>query len=213
MKIAVITANIGGFDTVNNMVPQSVSFDRFYYTDSNLPVPMHTQDPRMRAKLMKICPHWFLPDYDIYVWVDANIEVKSPDFIKTVLNCELVNDISISKHPSRTDIYQEAKFITDSIKSGSKYLSSRYSVESIEKEIAVIGPGMEGLYWCGLFARKNNAWINKCFEQWFLDNVLYTNFDQISFVKMVNKSNLKLGLFDMGDFYNNDYYRLTKHLK
>lgn len=214
MKIAVITANIGGFDTVKSIPKQTIEFDRYYYTEEDLPVPMHTQDARMKAKLMKICPHWFLPDYDVYVWIDGNVQVKSKFFIEYMINTLQGNDIAISKHPSRSDIYHEAAFICDSIKSGSKYLSDRYSIESIQKEIQSIGEGHGGLYWNGLSARVNNTWINKCHEQWFLDNVLYSNFDQLSFVKMVNNCKLKLGIFDMGsNFYNNDNYELIKHLK
>ena len=50
MRIAVISANIGGFDTEKCIPKQTVEFDRYYYTDKNLPVPMHTQDARMKAK-------------------------------------------------------------------------------------------------------------------------------------------------------------------
>lgn len=211
MKIAVITANIGGFDHFNAIPKQSIDFDFFYYTEANLPFPMHTQDNRMKAKVMKICPHWALPQYDVYIWKDANILVKSPSFLADIL--ANLKEVSISDHPFRKTIYEEADYICSEIKKRNGYLSSRYSIESIRKEIESIGPNIQGLFWCGLFARVNDSLINKCFERWFTDNVLYSNFDQLSFSKMVQECFVKVGKFDFGNFYKNDHYELTKHLR
>ncbi len=218
MRIAVISANIGGFDTEKSIPKQTVNFDRYYYTDKNLPVPMHTQDARMKAKLMKIVPHYFLPNYDVYIWVDGNVQVKSERFIETILQALEGKDISISNHPFRSDIYHEAAFICDEIKKGNKYLSTRYSIDSVKREMGYItdqiaGNEFKGLYWCGCFSRVNHPRINEYFEQWFMDNILYSNFDQLSFVKMVNVCKLKVGTFSLGSFYDNDFYKLTHHLK
>ena len=213
MKVAVISANIGGFDTEKPIPKQTVEFDRYYYTDKNLPVPMHTQDARMKAKLMKIVPHLYLPNYDVYVWLDGNIQVKSERFIETILQALDGKDISISNHPFRSDIYHEAAFICDEIKKGNKYLSTRYSIDSVKREMEDISQDLEGLYWCGCFARVNSRLVNIAFEEWFMQNILYTNFDQLSFVKVVNGVGLKLGIFDFGSFYGNDYYELKHHLK
>jgi hypothetical protein len=217
MKIAAITSNIGGFDTVKKIPDQIITFDRFYYTDANLPAPMHTQDNRMKAKLMKICPHLFLPDYDFYIWIDGNIQVKVNDFIHRIALHSTKKGFAISNHPCRKSIYEEADFIIAGLKKGSKYLSARYSIESIKAEMTNIqkhcGNDLKGLYWCGLFMRPNDPWVNECCERWFMDNVLYSNFDQLSFVKMITWGNLEVNTFNLGEFTDNAYYKLIDHLK
>lgn len=211
MKIAVLTANFGGFDTVKSIPQQDIEFDRFYYTESNSPFPFHTIDNRLRAKVFKIIPHILLPDYDVYVWIDGNVQVKSNNLVSTVIKALGSKSLAISPHPSRGTIYEEADFIINSIKGGSKYLKSRYSIDSIQKEMNTLPKDLDGLYWCGLFARRNTPHINAAFDEWFRRNVLYTNFDQISFVDIVHKFYLEVGTFNLGDFYNNEFYQLTPH--
>jgi len=216
MRIAVITSNFGNFDLIRTIPKQSIEYDRFYFTEENSPYPAHTIDNRLKAKIFKIMPHLFLPDYDIYIWVDANVQIKSDKFVaylsEELLNDKSVIDFIISPHPHRDNIYDEAGFIIDSIKKGSKYLRARYSAESIEKEIDHIGPGLKGLYYCGIFARKNDPIVNQMCENWFMDNILWTNFDQINFVANLYKYHLTVYRINFGDFYNNDFYNLNKHL-
>ena len=54
MKIAVITANIGGFDKCNEMPAQDIAFDRFYINDNNCPYPAYKSDNRLKAKIFKL---------------------------------------------------------------------------------------------------------------------------------------------------------------
>jgi len=205
------------FDTKKTIPQQNIPFDRYYYTEENSPFPFHTIDNRLRAKVFKILPHLILPDYDYYIWLDANIQVKSSDLVSTLIG-HLTNrditkkDIAISPHPFRNSIYEEANFIVSSIKSGSRYITSRYSATSTEKEIQDIGPGLEGLYWCGLMVRRNTPAINAACDEWFRRNILYTNFDQLSFVDIVKKFHIDLATFNLGDFYNNKFYKIVHHI-
>lgn len=212
MKIAVITANFGGFDTVKQLPEQDIDFDRYYFTEQNSPYPFHTIDSRLRAKVFKIMCHKVLPDYDMYVWLDGNVQVNSPSLVSMLVNsCE---DFVIQKHPDRSTIYEEAEFIIGGIENNYRYLKARYNPEAIKKEIDWIGPGLTGLYACGIFARRNTPEINAACEQWYLDNVLFANFDQIAFVNRVHKHNLKVATIDFGGtFHNNDFVSLIAHSK
>ncbi len=213
MSIAVVTANFGKFDSVKEIPQQDVEFDRYYYTEDNSPFPFHTIDNRLKAKVYKMMPHRALDEYEIFIWVDGNIQIKSKHFLSKILDTMLTADIAISHHPARETIYEEADFICKEIDKGNKYLTSRYTKESIQKEIEVIGPDTRGLYWNGLFARRNTAKSNQAFDEWFMRNVLYSNFDQINFVDIVQKFGLCINTFSMGDFYDNDYYKLIPHNK
>ena len=54
---------------------------------------------RRNAKIYKILPHLFLPDYDVYVWVDSNhILIKDPKVMCDHLGD---HDIMVFKHLER----------------------------------------------------------------------------------------------------------------
>lgn len=209
MRIAVITANLGGIDAIHPIAEQDISFDRFYITDENNQFPFHTSNSRLAAKLYKICPHRIFYQYDVYVWVDANIEIKSPSFIRELVELS-TKDIAISRHPFRETIGEEADYIAAQVTAGNAYLSTRYNADSIIKEAEVYGEFLP-LYWCGIFARVNRPDINSIFDQWFIDNVQWTNFDQLSFPYNFYPGQLKI--MQWGDFYENSHYKIHKHKK
>ena len=209
MKIAVISANFGDFDHKHPFPEQSVPCDRLYYNELNSVYPLASLTYRMRGKFYKMQAHKFLKEYDVFVWLDSNVKVKSPHMIAEMLKPLQDNQVSIRKHPERTNIYEELAFIKQMIEKGNKYLKLRYNLQSLIDEVNDIGPGLEGLYACGLFARLNTPAVNEMFDFWWETQFLFNDFDQIRFVQ-VSKS-LKVGNFDLGNFYKNDYYELTPH--
>jgi hypothetical protein len=68
---------------------------------------------------------------------------------------------------------------------------------------------MDGLYWCGCFARLNTPEVNEAFDNWWNYNLIYTDFDQITFVKSTN--HLKKGIFNFGSYFENENYKLNHH--
>ena len=213
MKIAVITANIGGFDNENIIPPQDIAFDRFYITDSNCPFPGYKIDNRLKAKFFKMLAHKIWPGYDVFVWIDGNIQVKAGNFISRMIQTLGDGDVVISRHSERSSVYEEADFIHDEIKKGHKYLKVRYNGEIIKREVESFGSGLTGLYWCGCFARVNNEKVNKAYDDWFIDNVMWSNFDQTNFVYEVHKHQLKVNPIEWGDYYVNEHYSFTDHKK
>lgn len=208
MTIAVISASIGDFDTPKLFPEQDIECDYYYFTET--PTPFHSSDSRLKAKYFKMLAHEIMP-HDILVWVDGNVQIKTSSFIREFIN-EMGNaDVCLAKHPFRDSVYNEADFIASEIDKGNKYFLQRYSKESILQEVGSMRKDIKGLYWCGLFARRNNTKVNAAFCDWFLENVLWTNFDQNNFVKIVYKHNLKINTIDWGEFYNNNSYILSKH--
>jgi hypothetical protein len=65
-------------------------------------------DPYLLAKMYKILPHRFFPDYDISIWLDASaINVQGP-FHKLVEEFMFDFNFLICRHPSRCCVYEEA---------------------------------------------------------------------------------------------------------
>lgn len=210
MKAALITANMGGIDQHKTHPVQTILADLHYFTEENSPYTFQDCNNRLAGKYFKMCTHKILSDHDIFIWADANIQIKSSRFIEFLINSLGDADIAISKHPFRKSPKEECDFVCNEIDKGNAYLSARYSKRAMQKELEFIGD-VEGLYWCGLFIRRNKPEINELFEKWFEGNVLFQAFDQNLFSKYAPE--MKLNVFDMGNFYSNDYYSLVKHSK
>jgi hypothetical protein len=210
VKITLISANIGGIDDHKIQPAQTVPATHHYFTDENSPFPFRDINNRLAGKYFKMCTHKILPEYDIYIWVDGNIQIKSKQFVSFLVSSLGDKDISISKHPFRETPKQEVDYICTEIDNGNAYLTTRYSKDAMKKELEFIGEA-NGLYWCGLFIRRNKPEINELFDKWFEGNVLYQAFDQNLFSKYAPQ--MKLSTFDMGAFYDNEFYSLNHHKK
>ena len=116
MKIAILTANVGGIDNVIPPVPQrvgnivdwtnksvddasvtrdsQVTCDYHYFTEDNLPYPLPNLSSRLQGKYLKILSHRFLPTYDVYVWMDGKVELTDGKFVAGIVEklrcCEVV---------------------------------------------------------------------------------------------------------------------------
>lgn len=210
MRIAVITANFGGFDDRKPFAKQTVEHYHYYFTEHNADYPMDGLDNRLKAKFYKMIPHRVMPRFDVFIWVDGNIEIKSPTFVDDMIKALGDNDIAISKHQFRSSIYEEARFIIDHVPEHD-YLKVRYNPESIAHELGKYGEGLEGLYWCGLFARRNTPEVMARFDKWWEENVFMSNFDQLNFVYCMQ--GLKFSLVDFGEYHDNETYRMYNHNK
>lgn len=212
MRIAVITANIGGIDEVIPMVDQSVSCDYFLFTENNLPYPLVSLDSRMRGKYLKINTHRFL-SHDVFIWIDGRVEITSPFFVEMMIQKLKGNDVVISKHEYRHNVYEEITWIQDMMKGGNEYLLSRYSHEPFDDELEFYRreglPQDFPLYMCGIFARWNNEKVNKVFRDWWIGNLEYSCFDQAYFSYVAWKRGLEITGMHHSEMYQ--YLKIGKH--
>src|SRR3990167_6851998 len=133
-RIAVVTANIGGFDEIKGICKQTIEIDYFHYTENNLPFPLPNLNNRLKSKYIKTQMHRFLPDYDYYVWLDGSIRVNGGNFIEHITENIEANDISMYIHRERKSVYEELDFIDSEIKKGNPYLVTRYAHQQMIKE-------------------------------------------------------------------------------
>lgn len=193
-------------------------FDLISITEKNSPLSLSTANPRMRAKFFKIQPHRIYHDYETFVWIDGNVQIKSDRFLSELLACLDGNQIAIARHPLRNCIYDEASFISDSIKTGSAYLKARYdskaTVANTELYRQIGHPPRWGLFWCGLFARRADTATNNFFDEWWAHCLSCPKaIDQIPFAVLARRMDVKMGIMDWGNFYENESYKLIPHLK
>jgi len=117
-RIAVYTCITGGFDEFIPSPAIDEDVDYFLFSDSLIKnaghyqlrsCPYYDPEPRRMARFVKMHPHFFFPDYDFAVWMDANIICTKgiQDLIENLINNK--QDIGLIAHPIRNSYIEEAQ--------------------------------------------------------------------------------------------------------
>jgi hypothetical protein len=198
MKIAIITSNISGIVSNFKVPRQSIEVDCFYYNENNLPMPLINLNNRLKHKYLKMQAHRFLPEYDCFIWMDANIRVNAMTFAEHFLNNiqEDDADACFYLHSTRKNVYEELFHINKEANNGNKYHLSIDNNESLMKESLFYKdsgmPDDAPLFNCSVFIRKNNEKANRCFDLWWNRYLEFCNFDQAMFAYAAAVTGLKI---------------------
>ena len=115
-KVVVYTCIVGSYDTVK--LPEYPEFDTDYvlFTDSGAsgagiwkirPTTYFGSDPTRTARFVKTHPHLLLAEYDVAIWIDANIQILG-DISPMVENfLRSGHAVGCVLHPARKTIYEE----------------------------------------------------------------------------------------------------------
>ncbi len=217
MKIAVVTVNIGEIDDVKPIPSQSVGYDYFCFTESNIPFPMSGLDNRMKAKYLKTQLHRVLPDYDMYIYLDGRVEVVSEGFVKEFTDALIDEwELVCCPHNDRDNVYEEIEYIIAAIEDGKEYLKVRYGHQDMQSEANFFRKQNIGndcrLLRATVFGISNNYHTNKVMDEWWAKCCEYTNFDQAMFsyiahINFTGKKGVKLIESD------NEFFKYNKHIK
>ncbi len=216
MKIAVLTANIGKIDSIKGIPKQSLDCDFFYYTEDNLPYPLPNLNNRLRSKYLKTQTHRFLPDYDIYIWIDGSIRVHGGNFVENYMEHLKNHDIAIYLHNERKNVYEEMEYIDLQLKKGNDYLLSRYGDQQMVKEALFYAknqlPEDYPLFNCFTFVRCNSKKANQCFDEWWKRCIEFSNFDQAMFSYVTWESKIKINKLRIDPDRTYKLFAREKHL-
>ena len=187
-KRVVYTCITGGYDTIIEPKVVTNGFDYVCFTDnikmeSNIwnirPLPKETEGLTQvkKQRYVKINPHLHLSEYDVSIWVDGNVTIKSN--LNEFTDKYLTNEYSIyvPKHPSRTCIYSESNAVVAMKKDTKENVTpqiERYKEEGFPKNY--------GLLQSNIILRKHND--KDCvrfMEQWFDELKNGSHRDQLSF--------------------------------
>jgi hypothetical protein len=211
MKIAVISAIFGDMEKEKPFVYQSVDCHRYVFTPANSPFPLTNLPPRLQAKYFKLQAHHVLPNYDAYVWIDGNIEVTNPDFVRCMTE-SLHRKIRIQKHHERETIFEEVAFI---LGSDNPYLTTRYGNQPLKQEYEYyLHAGMPHntpLFSCNIFSWDNSIGNKYWFNEWWNLVLQWSWFDQSAFSYLHFKYANSVETVDFGPMLNNDYFILHPH--
>ncbi len=185
MKIAIITSLCGNIDKLHTPL-HFWDYDHYAFVDrvwnTNIwkqkPILEFSQDDkyskRRNAKLFKILPELFLPNYDYYIHHDSSHDLKmNPE--KIIIEYMQDREIAVFKHNQRDCIYQEAD----------KLIEWQYDKPELIKEWCIylnnIGyPVSNGLYELPAFIKKNTKRMTEMSLMWWEIICKYSSRDQLS---------------------------------
>lgn len=207
MKVLILSANIGNFDSPKQHVEQDIECDFVVEMDF-----AGKTDNRKIGKFIKMGGLNYGNGYEVVIWIDGNVTITNPGFARMMVEKLADNDIAISNHPFRKTTGQEYDYIISQIEQGNEYLKSRYDPEKLKSERLIVGDDLP-LYWCGCFAYRTGQKFTNFGGWWFSHECDYAMFDQCSFSYWAKVHDMKISAFDFNGFYKNDYITVTKHLK
>jgi len=195
----VYTAIYGGFDELIEPVAQDIDVDWICFTDDAslrsdtwrvIVEPAKHEDPRLAAKWPKMLPDHALPDHRWTIWVDANLAIDSPSFVREALTYQR-NGIALFRHPQRYCIYHEAFACL-------RRTDCRVMpvIEQVRSYRDIGHPPRSGLYACGVIVRDGSDPVVRELGQAWLDECLARSpRDQLSFPVLLARIGLDPGLF------------------
>jgi hypothetical protein len=214
MKIAVLTANLGKFDSNTDPVKQDTDFTFHRWTDDNFP-PIIGVTPRMQYRIPKMFGWQMFPGYDYYIWLDGSMSLQHEHSVKFFVDRCLDYDIAVFKHPWRNTIQEEVNHIEDYLKKDNQYMVSRYKnglhkeqYIDISRETAYID---DKLYASTAFIYKNTPIVRSALINWWTLTTRYFTCDQVALPYVLWKNRLKVNVIKK-DIFNIPYITLTsKH--
>ena len=169
-------------------------------------IPGNQEHPRRQAKIFKICPHLYFPEYTYSLWVDAtHIPQVHPEIM---IEKYLKHDhMALFNHHKRTCIYEEAK---ECIKLG---LDDPQIIKDQVKKYREAGyPESNGLATCTIMLRKHNeVSIIAAMNRWWSEIQSHSMRDQISFNFVMHIMQLSYFTIDL-DVYKNTLFKRHYHL-
>ena len=194
-RIAVITASSGSNPPVDPTPYEGVDYHAFLEGPShndiwNVHPVIHfstdeRHENRRNAKLYKIVPSAFLPDYDYYIWIDAThkVLVHPQEIIDQYLTH---SDIAVFKHDTRDCVYAEAEIIIKEV------LDHQNLVENQMNYYSSMGyPEHNGLYELPVRIQRNTEETRRLGWMWWEHICRYSSRDQLSFPYVCNYMNVK----------------------
>ena len=149
-RTAVFTAITGGYEDL--LIPEYLDprLDYLCFVDRSQndlgmydvrPIQYFSIDPTRSARFVKTHPHILLDDYDVAIWIDANVLIKSDlsAFIDGVL--ESGRPFGTIAHPMRSSVYEEADECTRARKDRPATIRrqiARYRAEGLPAETGLI---------------------------------------------------------------------------
>jgi len=220
MKIAILSANLGNFDTtvdpVEQDLPKGVSEIEFHrFADENFP-PITGLTPRLQYRIPKLFGWQMFPGYDYYLWLDGSFSLGRADSASWFLDKCQGHDIVLFKHPWRNTMKKETDHIIAKLAENNSYITSRYKNGLHQEQLieCLADPNFEDkvLYTSTAFMYHNNERVQAAMKFWWYHQSRYFTCDQIVLPYVTFKHKLKVNMIKENQ-YKIDYLSLVSRHK
>lgn len=115
-RIALYTAISGNYDTLKLPERLDEKFDYIVFSDSEIadtgvyqvrPMPFYQDDLTRAARYVKTHPHQLLGDYDLAIWIDANVMITGDIWPMVEDFIDSKKHVGVIPHPIRNTVYEE----------------------------------------------------------------------------------------------------------
>ena len=209
-EIAIYTAFTGDYDTLKQPEVIDENCDYICFTDNNeltsdlwkiIPMDESTLDNNRKAKQYKLLPHKYLKDYKYSFWLDGTFKIKGSIREYIYKNIRADSKMLVVVHTERDCVYEEYK--------ASKIIP-RYPRAVMEEQIKFYRsqgfPKHYGLGVMGAIFRKHcDSNVVKLMEDWWDENIKYTNQDQLSFAYVCWKNDFHPSVSRIY-YWDNEYW-------
>ena len=197
-RIAVITSHIGLNTKLRDPKNKFENVDYFAFVDKKHDCKIWNQidyvdfsldcefSSRRNAKIYKVLPNLFFPDYDYWFWMDTTHDlIMCPfDVIKTFMGD---SEIGLWNHTTRNCAYEEAEEVKKL-----KYDHINLLDDQLSFYISENFPKKYGLYELPVIIRKNTEKIKKLNLRWWEQICRFSSRDQISMPYVLWKTNVDI---------------------
>ncbi len=227
-QLVVYTAIIGKYDTLDD--PEYITPDCDYvcFTDQDVKsdvweirkiLPLYEDNTRT-ARKYKILPHRFLPEYELSIWVDGNIQIRGNAWDYVNMHLGENNGFSVHNHmdcyDKRNCVYQEANAIIHLGQlNGGNYKDDpstihtqlqRYMDEGYPKDNTLV-------FTCTVLRRHNWELMKAVAETWWQELKYGSKRDQLSLNYSFWINNQVPFTYTGDDGRDNEFAKHTSHLK
>ena len=211
MKKVLYTSLVGDYDVLQDPEVVDESWDYICFTNhlkqenhrvwQIRSIPLKGATNAEKSRYPKLNPHEVLGEYEISVYIDSNILIKTDFLYQRSLELEADSStlISIPVHPTRSCVYKEAEML--------KY-RGKDNVKAIDRHIAHLRkeefPDDYGLFENIQYGSRN----------WWVDYMIYSKRDQLSLVYCLWKEGvtcIPLMPSDIQDHRKSEHFEFTKH--
>ena len=176
------------------------------------PLQFTSLDHSRNSRWHKFFPDRILPDYDVSLYVDANINIVAPNLFNYIDNKLLYKPektLAIHKHPFRNCIYKEAKECIDLNLDSADIIN-----QHIMKLRELNYPENNGLQENNvIYRRHHDSNLKQIMEEWWWWVSNHSKRDQLSFNYVIWKNNFQIHVLKKQFARNTKYGILLPHAK
>jgi hypothetical protein len=214
MSIAILTANLGNFDTPVDPPTQTAEFTFHRFTDEDFP-PITGLTPRLQYRIPKTHGWQMKPGHNVYLWMDGTFTLGLSNSLAYLWNQLGDADILLFKHPNRDTITEEVQHIESHLKAGKPYITSRYKNGLHKEQLQVCLSDLnftdDRLFTSTVFMYRDNPRVRQMMVDWLFTSVRYFTCDQIALPYLVWKHKLKIKVIEENQYQFPHLQEVSKH--